>query len=314
MLDYTDNNSNTSPGIFQGHAHMYLKKLFAVWLLLFLAQGVQAQTYADSLHSKRLRTILIAEGVAYGGLLFGLNELWYKGEARTRFHFFNDNKEWQQVDKAGHTYSTYHLSRLHYEAYRWTGLSPKKAAFWGSVAGLAWMLPIEILDGFSAAYGASGGDLIANTAGALLFGSQQLLFEHQYLTPKYSFHPSKWASKRPQLLGRGIHEQFLKDYNGQTYWLSADLARLTGGTTPRWLNIALGYGASGMVYANEIQNIQQGYNAYSQIFLAPDLNLRHIRTNKKAVRLLLFVLEGIHIPMPAVEFSRNKFYFHPVYF
>ncbi|MBW3545177.1 MAG: DUF2279 domain-containing protein, partial [Bacteroidetes bacterium] len=172
----------------------------------------------------------------------------------------------------------------------------------------------EILDGFSAAYGASAGDMIANSAGALLFGSQQLVWGQQFLTLKYSFHPTSWAAIRPKTLGSSVLQQSLKDYNGQTYWLSADLAQLSNQRTPAWLNLALGYGASGMVFGSPEHNQQAGYQAFSQLFLAPDLNLKHIRSNKKAIRLLLFVLDGIHLPLPALEFSQNKLYFHPVYF
>lgn len=285
-------------------------------LLILCVQQLQAQHHAqaDSLQNKRQQRLLLAEGIAYTGLLVGLNELWYKGKTQRSFHFFNDNQEWQQVDKLGHAYSAYQLSHLQYQAFRWAGMSPKKAALWGSVAGFAWMMPIEILDGFSAAYGASAGDIIANSSGAVLFGSQQLLWGRQFFSLKYSFHPTAWAAKRPQMLGSSLLQQSLKDYNGQTYWLSADLGQLSSGRSPRWLNLALGYSASGMVYGSPEQNRQAGYQAYSQLFLAPDLNLKQIKSNKKAIRLLLFVLDGIHLPLPALEFSQNKLYFHPVYF
>lgn len=290
------------------------KVIFILLLFLLWSRAGSGQNYPDTVHIKRIRTLLLAEGAAYTGLMIGLHELWYKDQERSAFHFFNDNREWQQVDKVGHAYSTHQLSRIQYQALKWAGMPERKAALWSSLGGLAWMLPIEILDGFSAAYGASSGDLLANTSGALLFGSQQLLWGQQRLMPKFSFHPSRWAAKRPNLLGTSYPEQLLKDYNGQTYWLSADLNAFTGGKTPRWLNLALGYGASGMVYAHPEQNKAWGYQSYAQVFIAPDLNLRHIRTNKKAMKLLLFILDGIHLPAPALEFSQNKLYFHPLYF
>jgi hypothetical protein len=305
------------------HAHFtHLLRAFLPGACLLLLAGLlpglcgqlQAQTYPDSLRPARLRSLLVVEGAAYGGVLLGLNHLWYKDQPRSSFHFFNDNRDWQQMDKMGHAYSTYQLSRIHYESFRWAGLSPKKAAIWSSVAGFAWLLPVEILDGFSSAYGASSGDLIANAGGALLWGSQQLLWEKQLLSLKFSFHPTPWAARRTSLLGNNLPQQLLKDYNGQTYWLSADLHRLSSGRTPAWLNLGLGYGASGMVYANARQNSELGYEAYRQFFLAPDFNLRSIRSNKRAVRWLLFVLDGIHLPAPALEFSRNKLYLHPLYF
>lgn len=286
----------------------------ALLLLLSLCGRLQAQVAPDSIRHDRLRALLLTEGAAYTGLMVGLNQLWYKDQPRSSFHFFNDNREWHLVDKIGHSYSTYQLSRIQYQAFRWTGINKRKAAIWSSLAGLAWMLPIEILDGFSAAYGASGGDMLANTGGALLFGSQQLLWGEQRFSLKYSFHPTTWAAKRPNLLGGSLPQQVLKDYNGQTYWLSADMNRFSNGKVPRWLNLAIGWGASGMVYADAIQNSENGYDGYGQLFIAPDINLRHLHSNKKAVRLLLFILDGIHLPAPTLEFSQNKLYFHPVYF
>ena len=42
-------------------------------------------------------------------------------------------------------------------------------------------------------------------------------------------------------------ERMLKDYNGQTYWLSANLKSFfQGSNIPAWLNVAVGYGADGM--------------------------------------------------------------------
>lgn len=286
-------------------------------MLLFIglsALPVSSQPYPDTLHPKRLQRLAITEGAAYGTLLLGLNELWYKEQKRSSFHFFNDTKQWLLIDKAGHAYSTYQLSRIQYQALRWSGLSADKAAAWSTLSGILWMLPIEVLDGFSAAYGASAADLVANSSGALLFGAQQLLWKEQRLYPKFSFHTSKWAAIRPALLGRNFTEQLLKDYNGQTYWISADMHRLGLNKWPGWLNLAAGYGASGMVYADPDQNTANGYTHYPQFFLSPDVNLRHIKTNKKAVRLLLFILQGIHLPAPALEFSQNKVYFHPLYF
>ena len=44
----------------------------------------------------------------------------------------------------------------------------------------------------------------------------------------------------------------LKDYNGQTYWLSANLKSFfKKSNVPTWLNISVGYGAEGMFGATE---------------------------------------------------------------
>jgi hypothetical protein len=43
------------------------------------------------------------------------------------------------------------------------------------------------------------------------------------ITPKFSFHLTDYASKRPDVLGSNLPERIIKDYNGQTYWLSVNL-------------------------------------------------------------------------------------------
>ncbi|OJU23361.1 MAG: hypothetical protein BGN92_03340 [Sphingobacteriales bacterium 41-5] len=45
---------------------------------------------------------------------------------RSSFHFYNDNCEWNQVDKVSHAWSVYQLTGVTYEAWKWTGASGKK--------------------------------------------------------------------------------------------------------------------------------------------------------------------------------------------
>jgi hypothetical protein len=47
--------------------------------------------------------------------------------------------------------------------------------------------------------------------------------EGKRITPKFSFHTTQYAQYRPNVLGSSLAEQILKDYNGQTYWLSVNL-------------------------------------------------------------------------------------------
>ena len=39
--------------------------------------------------------------------MFALSVMWYDQNERNRFHFFDDAKEWQQVDKLGHSHMAY---------------------------------------------------------------------------------------------------------------------------------------------------------------------------------------------------------------
>lgn len=287
------------------------------FITVFCSHHGRCDFSVDSIQTnkKRLNTVLIGTGVVYGASLYALSEAWYKKQ-RSSFHFFNDNAQWNQVDKVGHMYSAYQLSRVGKGLFMWTNMPEKKAALWGSVMSQAFMIPIEIFDGFSEDYGFSWGDIGANLLGTSIFLSQELGWKEQRIKIKYSFHRTEYANLRPEILGDGFFEELLKDYNGQTYWLSFDLYALANKNSkiPSWLNIALGYGAEGMVYARESENNENGYESYRQYFVSIDFDLSHIKTRSKFLNSLLFVIDMVKIPAPALEFNKKGINYHWFYF
>ena len=112
-------------------------------LLLFSgiasAQQNNFEVYPDSLNKKRLKNLIITESVLYGASMVGLYYLWYKEYPQSKFHFVNDNNSWRSMDKMGHFFSTYNISRLGYSSFRWTGLSEKKATWYGGLVGYSYM-------------------------------------------------------------------------------------------------------------------------------------------------------------------------------
>lgn len=77
-------------------------------------------------NKKRVHLVTAGNIIGYGSVLIGFNSAWYSKYPRSKFHFFNDNDEWLQVDKAGHIYGAYIQSYGSYEMWRWTGISRKK--------------------------------------------------------------------------------------------------------------------------------------------------------------------------------------------
>ena len=288
-----------------------------LWIFHDFATAKDHEGDSTAINQKRLWGLTAGLGVAYGAALIGLNEAWYKEQGKRDFHFFNDWSQWNQVDKIGHAYSAYQLSRIGKQLFLWTRMPEKKAVLWGAVMSQAMMIPIEILDGFSVEYGFSWGDITFNLLGTGLFVSQELLWQRQLVRMKFSFHTTRWAPLRPEVLGKTVMEQLLKDYNGQTYWLSFDIHGMArkGNKFPKWLNLAAGYGAEGMVYGREDENRENGYESYRQYLLSIDFDLSYIHTRHKFVNTLLFLADMIKIPAPAVEFNRkNKVNFHWIYF
>jgi VanZ family protein len=291
-------------------------------VFIFLSTSTFAQSSQDSVHTRKLNNFLIISGIAYGAALTSLSEVWYKNQEKQPFRFFDDSQEWQQMDKAGHFYSAFHLSQVSAHFLHNAGLPTKKSYLFGSLAGAVLLLPIEIFDGFSSAYGASWSDLAANTLGASFFLGQSLLWQEVRIHPKFSFHQTEMAPLRPNTLGHQLHEEFLKDYNGQTYWLSLDLYSFMKSENkfPKWLNIAVGYGANNMLYARQEQNLSAGQVPYRQFYLALDLDLSHYRLpptrfTNKILNGALYVVNMVHLPAPTVSFSQQQgFQWHWMYF
>lgn len=305
---------------------MKFKSLF-LYLFLFnfqigFSQNSQFENFfkpSDSLNLKRQNDVIISESVLAAGTLIGLNQLWYADYPRSDFHFINDNSEWLQMDKAGHAFSSYHLGRFGSEMLGWSGASTKKQLLYGAGIGFAFLTAVEALDGFSSQWGASAGDIIANASGTALYVSQELIWKEQRIIPKFSFHPTKYADLRPEILGSSFSEQILKDYNGQTYWLSANLhSFFKDSKIPKWLNLALGYGADGMISGNE-QNATffsaSNPQRYRQFYVSLDVDMTKIKTNSPFLKTVFSVLNTVKIPAPTIEFGRfNDVKCHFIYF
>jgi Predicted periplasmic lipoprotein (DUF2279) len=280
-------------------------------------------------NKKRVRLVTAANIVGYGGTLVGLNAIWYAKYPRSGFHFFNDDAEWQQMDKVGHVYSAFLESKATMEMWRWAGL-PRKQRIWiGGLSGVAYQSIIEVLDGFSSEYGFSPGDFVANIIGSACFISQELAWDEQKISIKFSFHRKNYGepdldARADNLYGKSELERFIKDYNGQSYWVSANIHSFFPETKlPRWLNVSVGYGAEGMFGGT--QNIGRDKNGnitfdrtdikrYRQWYLSPDVDLTKIRTNKKGIKILLFVLNSFKFPAPTLEFSNGSFKGHWIVF
>ena len=262
-------------------------------------------------YKARLIGVSVTASVLYAGTMTGLYYLWYADYPKSSFHFINDSGEWLYMDKIGHAVTSYWIGRIGYESLRWSGVERKKAIWYGGMWGFVYLTSVEVFDGFSAEWGASVPDLAANAIGTGLFIGQQFLWDNQPFIFKYSFHPTEYADYRPDLLGENFIQQIFKDYNGQTYWLSANIASFLPETSkfPKWLDVSFGYGAEGMLGAKSNPPEYNGeplpdFERYSQYFLSLDVDLTKIKTNNETIRLLLNLVGYIKIPFPALEFNR----------
>lgn len=295
--------------------------------LLSAAQDSTTVTAPSHLSAGRKWLIGGISAAGYSGSLVLLNEAWYKNYPKSSFHTFNDTREWQQMDKLGHAWSTYNLTSGLSTAWRWAGVSDNGSILLGSGSAFSYVMIIELLDAHSEKWGWSWGDVGANTFGSALYAAQQLGWKEQRILYKFSGHVKHYddlEARGDDLFGNSTAERLLKDYNGQTYWLSANpKSFLPRSRFPAWLNIAVGYGADGMFGGFENRAYDKDGNItfdrsdirrYRQWYLSPDIDFSKLRTNSKVVRTAFTVLNILKIPAPTLELSRGKLKVHALYF
>lgn len=317
-------------------------KLYPLFILLFTSLGF-SQVYAQS-DSTRLkffepaptlnkgRIIGLSTGLAgaYAGAMFGLNYIWYKDAPKTKFHFFNDAKEWKQVDKLGHIHTTYFESVWATQMLRWSGVDDKKAAIYGSLMGFGFQSSIEIFDGFSEKWGASWSDIGFNAVGSALALSQNLAWNEQRIRTKYSFHQISYPDAQLEqravdLYGSGKVERLIKDYNSLAIWLSITPSRFMKNPRPQtsWLALSLGYMGGDMyggfdnTWEDENGNLidRTDIDQYRRFFFSLDVDFQQIPAKKHGWKTLLRVMNIVKAPMPALEVNtRGEVIFHPMFY
>jgi len=242
---------------------------------------------------------------AYCATLSALQFLWYGKDGMVPFHWFDDLDEWQQMDKIGHYLSTFHIARVIILTFWSNGIAKTKGAIVGGISGWLCISLYEWFDGHSPAYGASYYDIAANGLGALSAALQLWLYGQARILPQVSFHASPWAALRPNVLGQGASETWLKDYNGQTLWFLVNPHYLLGWKKwPHWLGISLGYGAEAMVYGRLFQNEAHGYHPYRQWYISLSPDLTFLKTNSNTyIRRLSYFADIFHIPTPCLELN-----------
>jgi hypothetical protein len=291
---------------------------------------------ADSLHRGRFWTCVGIGATLYGSASYGLYHAWYKDFEQTRFQTFDDSGEWLDMDKAGHLMTAYNQAEVSFDGLLWTGM-PRRTSMW-MAAGVGTILQttIEVMDAHSAKWGFSWYDIGFNTAGVGLFVGQELLWKEQrirfkisntrpnypdYAVPNAAGGPSYLLSERAdELYGSSYAEAFLKDYNGQVVWASANIKAFTGAKAPDWvppwLNVAVGYSGENMFggfsnswtseagFAYDLDEAR--FPRYRQLYLSFDIDLERIPTRKRWLRTVFGVLNWIKIPSPALEFNQGQ--------
>lgn len=282
---------------------------------------------ADTFSPRRFWIGTSAAAVTATGFGIGLWEAWYKEYELGGFRTFDDRGEWLGMDKLGHTYTAYHYARWAHGAFRWSGAPRGRSLALGVGVSVALQSTIEVMDGFSVAWGFSWADMGANLAGAGLFAGQELAFGEQRINVKvsswrvpYSTAPlqpndgdgptSSVADRAAEQYGETPWQRFVKDYNGQTLWVAVNPFVLAGVDDPPapWLNLALGYSAHNVLGAFG-NGWRRGDEAYVPPFgndrrreyvLSLDVDLQRIPTRNQVLKTVLLLANHVKVPAPAL--------------
>lgn len=299
---------------------------------------------APSFNKARFWTLTSVGVAGYTGVTIGLDQAWYAAYPRSNFHFFDDWNGWRQMDKFGHAFTGYFESKWAGDLYHWAGLPKGQACWVGFGTGLLFQTTLELMDGFSDNWGFSWGDMGFNLIGSGLYLGQELAWKEQRIRLKMSAHKPSYSSdpitssnglattnlvsRTNNLFGTSPAELLFKEYNGQTIWLSVNVASFMKnrphGFPPPWINIAVGYGIENVFGAernsweDDLGNefyAPDSYQRYSQFYLSLDIDFERIPTKHKWLKTIFGILNIFKVPFPTLEINTlGEVKFHPFYF
>jgi hypothetical protein len=304
----------------------FLVILFSIFSSTINAQHDSAPSSIDSIViNKRKKAFVIGTTVAYSASSIGLYYAWYRKYDQEPFHFFNDWGEWNNMDKLGHTYSSYFQSDILFQMGQWSGINDQQALKIACLTSLGFQSAFEIMDGFSSRWGFSVPDIAANIFGTGSFYLQQKIWHEQRVRMKFSYWPIDYPDgliyseteqfsftledRATALYGKHFLERLVKDYNAQTIWLSVNLKSfIPKSSLPDWLNIAIGFGSKNLYGGFENrweindENIivsEKIYPRFRQYIVSPDIDFSKIKSNSPFVHTILSLLNTLKLPAPA---------------
>ncbi len=259
----------------------------------------------DSLNKGRFIGISTGTGAFWAGSMIGLSQVWYSKVEKSKWHTFDDSKNWLQMDKVGHFYIAYKESQFTADLFRWTGLEDDKCIWLGAGVSFGYQTTFELFDAFSADWGFSWSDVAANTLGTTSYSLQSYFWGEERIIPKFSYSPTEFAAIRPEVLGGTFAESFFKDYNGQTYWLSfSPRTFFKNSRIPEWACFSVGYSAHAKLvgdqeyYLDPATNI--GYNSQRELIFSLDIDFSKLPIKKPWLKAIVKHFNYFKFPFPAL--------------
>ena len=266
---------------------------------------------SDTISQRRVIGTSVGIGTFWSGSMIGLSQVWYSQVEKSPWHSFDDSKNWLQMDKAGHFYISHKITQFCRDKYVWAGLDNKTSTWIGAGISLGYQTTFEFLDAYSADWGFSWSDVAANTLGTISYSAQSLIWEEERIIPKFSYSPTPYAAIRPEVLGSSFAESIMKDYNGQTYWLSFSPGTFfKDSKIPKWACISIGYSADAKIRGAENiytdPNTNKVFEAKREFLLSLDIDFSKFNIKRPWLRALVKQFNYLKVPFPALILRGNR--------
>jgi hypothetical protein len=266
----------------------------AVLLVLFVLVTARADAQHDSASTLGIAAASLIPAAGITAIIIGNQQAFWRYATEVPFHISNDPPYSMHIDKFSHMYMSAGGSDGMRASYRLAGLSNTTSSWLGAGLTLLCGTAIELEDarhGNDPQYGFSPGDFAADIIGASLPVLKNYYPTLERLDVKLSMWPSA-AYKS------GQYKTISDDYESQYYWLSMDLHDWT--PLPRWLNVALGFGCENL-YRNAYANPSADGQPYTDLYIAPDINLKGLPIEGKTWRTIADILSYVRIPFPTLQ-------------
>ena len=292
-----------------------MRILVPLLLLALLLRPACGQAPADSsgIHFKRL---VLLGGAGAAGHYLGyryFNRAWYQGRKLDHIRWIWDwyGDAYLDMDKGGHFMSGMFLAQSLTDAYAWAGLGRRVAAVSGTLTSWVLLLEVEMKDSHFDQWGFSTPDFTANTIGATIPLIHTLLPASRAVNFKFSYFPSALYldHKARTVADRPHFDYLIDDYEGMTFWMALSVDEVLWGRPkevwPDWLNLALGYGVTGLQGNFKSKGRDKHYkdlpDAQPELFLALDYDTRYLPGDGWLWSHFKTQLNLLHFPAPALR-------------
>ncbi len=250
----------------------------------------------DNISYVRLGIVSGTSLAILGGIYYRWETAWWN-QGNTHFHIDYNYTYTENVDKIGHLYGGILFTECFSEGLRWAGLDEESSLLYGGLFSTLVYTGVEIKDGFAPTWGFDPVDLAGSAVGAFYPYAQKKIPFLQNFNFKYSYFPSNSAYYNKMNQGSKNNQFFNDDYEGETFWLAADLKNLLpsemNSFMPDFLNLALGV---------SITNLDNPEAIHKVFIISPDIDLvKLFKPEDGFLKEALRLLNYIHLPLPAIK-------------